>query len=218
MAIDYKRLTLGPFETNAYFLADTDTKQAILIDPVDEAPAILAAADAAGWTIKLMLATHAHLDHVLASAAIKEALDIPFYIHQDCADMLAEVPLQALYFGLGQVPASARPDRLLGDAETIELDGIRLQSLYTPGHAPGHLSFYLPEEKILFSGDTLFAGSIGRTDFPGGDYDLLMHSIFTQLMTLDDDVRVLPGHLGATTIGQERRTNPFLIHYNSARP
>ncbi len=218
MPIKIKSLTLGPFATNAYLVADTGTGNAILIDPVDDAPAILAAAREDGWTIKLMIATHAHLDHVLASAAIKAELKIPFYIHEECEPLLEEIPLQGIFFGLGELPAAAQPDRLLtGASETIELDSIRLQSLYTPGHAPGHLSFYLAEHKILFSGDTLFAGSIGRTDLPGGDHALLMRSIIDKLMVLDDDVQVLPGHLGLTTIGRERLTNPFLLAYDDDR-
>jgi len=216
MSIKIKSLTLGPFATNAYLVADVETSNAILIDPVDDAPSILGAAEDEGWAIKLMLATHAHLDHVLASAAIKEALQIPFLIHEDCEALLDEIPLQGMYFGLGKLPAAAAPDRLLkSESEIIELDSIRLTSLYTPGHAPGHLSFYLAEHKILFSGDSLFAGSIGRTDLPGGDHDLLMKSIIEQLMVLDDDVHVLPGHMGATTIGRERLTNPFILSYNS---
>ena len=219
MAIKIASLTLGPFATNAYLVADTMTGSAILIDPVDEAQTIIQAAEREGWRIKLMLATHAHIDHVLASAAIKEALDIPFYIHADCAPLLDEIPLQAMFFGLGEVPAAAKPDRLLTtESELIALDGIQLRSLYTPGHAPGHLSFNMPEQKILFSGDSLFAGSIGRTDLPGGDHDLLMRSIVDKLMPLDDDVRVLPGHMGATTIGRERRSNPFLLAYRGDQP
>ena len=218
MPIKVKSLTLGPFATNAYLIADTQTANAILIDPVDDAPAILAAARDEGWAIKLMIATHAHLDHVLASAAIKQALDIPFYIHEACVALLAEIPMQGVFFGLGELPPAAKPDRLLtSESETIELDAIRLQSLYTPGHAPGHLSFYLPEHKVLFSGDSLFAGSIGRTDLPGGDHALLMRSIIDKLMVLDDDVQVLPGHMGITTIGRERQTNPFLLAHDDDR-
>ncbi len=216
MPIKIKSLTLGPFATNAYLIADTRTNKALLIDPVDDAPAILRAAADEGWDIQLMIATHAHLDHVLASAAIKDQLHIPFLIHEECEALLEEIPLQGIYFGLGQLPAAAKPNRLLKrQSEIIELDSIRLTSLYTPGHAPGHLSFYLADHKILLSGDTLFAGSIGRTDLPGGDHDLLMKSIFEQLMVLDDDVQVLPGHMGATTIGRERLTNPFILSYRA---
>lgn len=213
MSVRIKSLTLGPFATNAYLVADTESNNAILIDPVDDAPAILGAAKEEGWAIKLMLATHAHLDHVLASSEIKEELQIPFLIHADCESLLDEIPLQGMYFGLGQLPEPAKPDRLLTDNESIELDSICLTSLYTPGHAPGHLSFYLAQHKILFSGDSLFAGSIGRTDLPGGNHELLMNSIMTRLMALEDDVRVLPGHMGATTIGRERLTNPFILSY-----
>ena len=219
MSISIKSLTLGPFGTNAYLVADTQTQNAILIDPVDDAPAILRAAADEDWNIKLMLASHAHLDHVLASAAIKRQLQLPFYIHEECESLLDEIPLQGIFFGLGELPAAAKPDRLLTtESEIIKLDAISLHTLYTPGHAQGHLSFYMPEQQILFSGDSLFAGSIGRTDLPGGDYDILMRSIFDKLMTLDDDVNVLPGHMGATTIGRERRTNPFLLSYVDDRP
>ena len=215
MPIKIKSMTLGPFATNAYLVADSQTGNAILLDPVDDASAIQAAAREEGWTIKLMIATHAHLDHVLASAPIKQELNIPFYIHVDCEPLLDEIPLQGVFFGLGALPAAAKPDRLLtSEAETIELDSIRMQSIYTPGHAPGHLSFYLAEHKILFSGDSLFAGSVGRTDLPGGDHALLMRSIVDNLMVLDDDVQVLPGHMGFTTIGRERQTNPFLLAYD----
>lgn len=218
MTIRIKSLTLGPFATNAYLVADTDTGNAILIDPVDNAPAIIQTAAEEGWSIQLMLATHAHLDHVLASAEIKRKLQIPFLIHEDCAALLDEIPLQGQYFGLGRLPAAAAPDRLLGsESETIEVDSIRLRSLFTPGHAPGHLSFYLAEQKALFSGDTLFAGSIGRTDLPGGDHNLLMQSIFDKLLVLDDDAQVLPGHMGGTTIGRERLTNPFILSYDADR-
>ena len=211
MPFAIKTLTLGAFATNAYLLADTNTRNALLIDPVDSPERILAAAAEAGWRIQLMVATHAHLDHVLAAAALKQALQIPFLAHNAAPPLLQEVPLQGLYFGLGELPAPPAPDQLLDDADIISLDSIELRCLYTPGHAPAHISLLMEEAGILFSGDTLFAGSIGRTDLPGGDHALLMRSIMDRLMTLDDSVRVLPGHMGETSIGHERRTNPFLL-------
>ena len=215
MTIEVLSLTLGAFATNAYLVADSETKNAILIDPVDSAPVILKAASERGWRIQLMIATHAHLDHVLASKAIKDDLKTPFYIHEQCLPWLADLPAQAKLFGFGGAPAAAQPDRLLTSAsEIIQLDTIRLKTLYTPGHAPGHLSLLMEDQAILFSGDTLFAGSIGRTDLPGGDYQLLMRSIFEKLMPLHDEIRVLPGHMGATTIGRERRSNPFLLSFD----
>ncbi|MCY4463975.1 MAG: MBL fold metallo-hydrolase [Chloroflexi bacterium] len=211
MSIAIKSLTLGAFATNAYLVADTATKNALLIDPVDSPDLILAAAAEEGWSIKMMVATHAHLDHVLAAAALKEQWQIPFVAHKEAAPLLQEVPLQGLYFGLGKLPAPPESDKRLEDEETIILDSIELKCLYTPGHAPGHISLLMEKEGILFSGDTLFAGSIGRTDLPGGDHALLMRSILDRLMPLDDAVTVLPGHMGETTIGHERRTNPFLL-------
>ncbi len=214
MTLKIKSATLGLFGTNTYLIGDTETNEAILIDPVDEPETILQMAESDDWTIKLVLATHAHIDHVLASRPIKEAINAPFWIHEDCVVWLEQIPQQAKMFGLGEVASPAEPDKLLtSESETIEIANIKLETLYTPGHAQGHLAFYMPAYKILFSGDSLFAGSIGRTDLPGGDYELLMQSITTQLMTLDDDVRVLAGHMEETTIGQERRTNPFLLKY-----
>lgn len=214
MSLKIKSLNLGAFATNAYIIGDTVTNNAVLIDPVDNAPLLLQATEDEGWSIKLVLATHAHLDHVMASQQVKDATDAPFYIHEDCVTWLRQIPAQAKMFGLDDVPPAAEPDRLLtSESEVIELDGIKLETLYTPGHAPGHLSFYMPDHQILFSGDSLFAGSIGRTDLPGGDYHLLMNSIFEKLMVLDDEVQVLPGHMQPTTIGRERQTNPFLLSY-----
>jgi len=215
MSLEIVRLELGMVQTNAYLVADTATKRALLIDPVDDAPRLVQTAEARGWTIALILATHAHFDHVLASRDLKAMTDAPFYIHADCVPWLEALPAQGLRFGLGQFPPAAVPDRLLtSETEVIELDGIRLETLYTPGHAPGHLAFFLRSENVVFSGDALFAGSIGRTDLPGGDYPLLMRSIFSKLIPLGDEVRVLSGHGPATTIGRERRVNSFLLSWH----
>lgn len=212
MTIEIRMATLGMVQTNSFLVGDTDTRQAILIDPVDDAPALLALAEATGWTIGMVLATHAHFDHVLASKAVVEATDAPFYAHRDAVEWLERLPEQGERFGLGRFPQAAKPTHLIGNEdETITLDGIHLRTLYTPGHAPGHVAFLMPDQNIVFSGDALFQGSIGRTDLPGGDHDQLLHSIRTKLLTLDDGVRVLSGHGEMTTIGQERRTNPFLL-------
>jgi hydroxyacylglutathione hydrolase len=211
MGIEIRMMTLGMVNTNAYLIGDTETKNAVLIDPVDDANAILAESDSAGWTIKMILATHAHFDHVLASKALKDATQAPFYIHQDCVKWLEILPQQGMRFGLGQFPEGATPDVLLTNiTQTIQLDSIKLETLYTPGHADGHVSFFMREQNILFSGDCLFAGSIGRTDLPGGNLDVLMNSIMNVLIPLGDDVRVLSGHGVPTTIGKERASNPFL--------
>lgn len=212
MAIKIKRLTLGIAHTNAYIIGDTETGNAILIDPVDDAALLHQTAQAEGWHIKLILATHAHFDHVLASRELKNMTSAPFYIHTDCVPYLTALPQQGRAFGLGDLPEPATPDRLLtSEPETIILDGITLKTVYTPGHAPGHLSFYLESEKILFCGDSIFAGSIGRTDLPGASYEVLMHSIFDAILPLGDDVQLYPGHMQYTTIGREKQTNPFLL-------
>jgi hydroxyacylglutathione hydrolase len=213
MSIEIRWTTLGMVATNAYLVADTSTNNAVLIDPVDEAQTLVEMAQAAGWTIRLVLATHAHFDHVLASAELVEQTGAPFYIHSEAAPYLDHLPETGVRFVGQRFPKAAEPDRLLADEETVELDGIKLRALYTPGHAPGHLSFLLAGEKTVFSGDALFAGAIGRTDLEGGSLAVLMNSIKTKLLPLDDDVRVLPGHGDETTIGRERRTNPFIVQY-----
>jgi hydroxyacylglutathione hydrolase len=214
MSIEIKVLTLGIASTHCYIVADTETNEALVIDPVDEAALIFKTAQDAGWTIKLILATHAHFDHVLASKELKELTGAPFYIHSESLPFLKTLPEQGLMFTGQRFPQAAVPDRLLTtEPETIQLAGMKLETLFTPGHAPGHISFYMRDGGLVFSGDCLFAGSIGRTDLPGGDYDLLMRSIFEKLLPLGDDTRVLPGHMELTTIGKERATNPFLLEY-----
>jgi len=214
LTIEIKKLTLGAVATNCYLVGDTETKEALVIDPVDDAPLIKSTAQRFGWTIKLILATHGHFDHVLASKELKEITGAPFYIHEADLPLLEALPQQGVLFFGTTFPEAAKPDRLLtSEPETIELSAIRLETIFTPGHAPGHISFYLRDHNLVFSGDCLFAGSIGRTDLPGADYDLLMKSIFEKLLPLGDDVYVLPGHMETTTIGRERATNPFLLAY-----
>ncbi|MFN8377054.1 MAG: MBL fold metallo-hydrolase [Anaerolineae bacterium] len=204
-------LTLGLVDTNAYILGDSATGEAILIDPVDEADTLIGAAADARLNIRLIVATHAHFDHVLASAALKEKTGAPFIVHQEAAPLLRNVPQQGVRFFGTPFPPAAVPDQLItNDSEWIELGALRLQPLYTPGHAPGHIALFLPSHRLLFSGDTLFAGTVGRWDLPGGNQQVLLASITNKLLPLGDDVRVLPGHGEPTTIGIERRENPYL--------
>ncbi|MFZ4826270.1 MAG: MBL fold metallo-hydrolase [Phototrophicaceae bacterium] len=211
MSIEIHSQTLGLASTNTYLIGDTTLNEAILIDPVDDAPTLFEWASQLGWTIRMILATHAHFDHVLASAPLKQRTQAPFYIHQEAVPMLNNLPQTGLRFGNELFPAAAVPDAYLEDEQIISLGDIQLTCLYTPGHAPGHIAFYLASERVVFSGDTLFAGSIGRTDLPGSHLPTLLKSIRTRLLTLDDDVKVLSGHLEATTIGQERKHNPYLL-------
>lgn len=219
MSIEIRYTTLGLANTNAYLVGDTDTKEAVFIDPVDDAPALFAMAQDAGWTIKLILATHAHFDHILASKALKEMTGAPFYIHAEAVPMLQKLAEQGLRFINQRYPDAAQPDRLLTDEkEIIEVGAIRLETLYTPGHAPGHLAFSMPAQNVAFSGDALFAGSVGRTDLPGGSHTRLMEGIVSQLLTLPDDTQVLSGHGSPTTIGVERTTNPYILDALDAAP
>jgi hydroxyacylglutathione hydrolase len=212
--IEIRALTLGIAATNAYIIGDKAIGEAILIDPVDNAPLLVKTAQDAGFTIKLILATHGHFDHILASRELKAMTGAPFYINKHDEPFLERLPETGLRFTGTRFGEAAVPDRFLTDeGETIKLGAIKLETIFTPGHAPGHIAFYLREYDIVFSGDALFQGSIGRTDLPGSDYETLMQSIFNRLLPLGDEVQVLPGHGGATTIGQERRTNPFLLDY-----
>jgi glyoxylase-like metal-dependent hydrolase (beta-lactamase superfamily II) len=211
MKIEIKRATLGLASTNAYLVADADSGDAALIDPVDDAPFLAQMAAESGWTIRLILATHAHFDHILASKELKALTNAPFIIHQDAVPMLKALPDQAKRFGLPTFPEAAAPDRLLtNERETIELGALKFETIYTPGHAPGHVAFYLPDLKVAFCGDALFYDGIGRTDLPGGSLDVLLDSILNHLFPLGDDVTALPGHGQQTTLGRERRFNPWL--------
>lgn len=215
MTLTLKTLpSLGLAATNCYIIGDDATREAVLIDPVDDAPLLARTVADAGWTLKLILATHGHFDHVLASKALKEITGAPFAINQRDEFMLHALPQTGIHFTGQPFPEAATVDRYLTDApEVIQVGSIKLETLFTPGHAPGHIAFYLREHQTVFSGDCLFAGSIGRTDLPGGSYPLLMESIVQMLLPLGDDVRVLSGHGPETTIGQERRTNPFIRDY-----
>jgi glyoxylase-like metal-dependent hydrolase (beta-lactamase superfamily II) len=214
MGFEIVMLTLGIVETNCYLIGDTDSGDCIMIDPVDEPQTLMDTIRKRGWTLRLVLATHGHFDHVLASKAVVEATGAPFYIHHADLPWIENLPERGLRWVGHRFPEAAKPTRLLTDEpEVITVGNITLHTLYTPGHAPGHIAYHWPAQNLVFSGDALFKGAIGRTDLPDGDYDLLMRSIFDKLLTLGDDTHVLPGHGGATTIGQERRTNPFILSY-----
>ncbi len=204
-----ERLSVGPFQENCYIIGDEESGIGALIDPGDEAARIALTVERTGLAISQILVTHTHVDHVRAVAPLVDEYACPVLMHQEAEAMLKTVPQQALMMGIkfGKVPAV---DQRIGDDEVLEVGNIRLRSLYTPGHAPGHLAFYAEEEGLVFSGDTLFAGGIGRTDLPGGSMELLLQSISERLLTLPDETRALSGHGPETSIGQERLYNPFL--------
>jgi hydroxyacylglutathione hydrolase len=202
-------LTVGPFQENCYIIGDETTGEGALVDPGDEAARVALAVEQTNLEISRILITHAHIDHVGAVAALVEEYACPVLMHAEAEPMLAQLPAQAMMMGLrfGKVP---KVDGHIEDGEVIQVGGLELASLYTPGHAPGHLAFYIESEGLVLSGDALFAGSVGRVDLPGGSMEVLMKSIEERLLTLPDETKVYSGHGPQTTIGNEKSYNPFL--------
>jgi hydroxyacylglutathione hydrolase len=204
---------VGPFMKNGFLVACATTCEAVLIDPGDEVGELLAIAADRSWAIRHILLTHAHIDHITGVAAAKRALGVKVYLHRDDLFLYQDVVKQGDLFGL---PVEPQPpiDEYYKLAQVIEFGECEARPHHTPGHCPGGVCLQIGNTgtpgKDLFVGDTLFAGSIGRTDLPGGDYQTLMTSIRKVLFAFGDDARVHPGHGPSTTIGQERRTNPFL--------
>lgn len=205
-AFEVHSRTVGPFGENTYLLVCAVSRQAVVIDPGDVDP-VLELIDAAGCQVEAIWATHAHLDHVVGVAELKRSLEVPFHLHPGEAAMLAGLPAQAAMFGL-PAPEVPEVDGELAAGRSLALGELSVGVAFTPGHSPGHVSFLLPGAVI--SGDCLFAGSIGRTDLPGGDHDTLLASIRDVLLVLPDETVVYPGHMEQTTIGRERASNPFL--------
>jgi hydroxyacylglutathione hydrolase len=202
-------LTVGPFQENCYIIGDEDSGAGAVVDPGDEAARIALAVEHTDLEVGSIIVTHAHIDHVGAVAALADEYACPVLMHAESEPMLKQLPAQAMMMGLkfGKVPAV---DHHISDGEVLEVGKLRLRSLYTPGHAPGHLAFYVEDEGVVLSGDALFAGSVGRVDLPGGSMEILMRSIEERLLTLPDETKVFPGHGPQTEIGSERTTNPFL--------
>jgi glyoxylase-like metal-dependent hydrolase (beta-lactamase superfamily II) len=214
MALKVKMLTLGMISTNCFVIGDEESKDAIVIDPADDAPAIMRVVEGEGWTVREILATHAHFDHILGVRDLQKATGAPFLLHRDDAPLLDNMQGRVkAFFGL-DVPPPAKPDGFVAEGDVLEVGNIHIEVLFTPGHSPGHVA-YVTDADIVFSGDCLFQGGIGRTDLPGGDYRTLMTSITAKLLSLDDEVTVAPGHGLLTTVGAERASNPFLLDWLS---
>ena len=201
------QLEVGSLGTNCYIAFCENTKKAVVIDPGGDAARILALVNREGLAVEAIINTHGHADHVLANVKVQEGTGAPIWIHSADADMLGSGSRNLSAY-MGSSTTCGAADRLLADGETLTIGDFSLKVLHTPGHTPGGIS--LLGDKAVFVGDTLFAESIGRTDFPGGSYSQLIQSIKTKLMVLDDDVKAFPGHGPATTIGWERRQNPFI--------
>ncbi len=201
----------GPVATYAYLVVDAETKDAVIIDaPLESAEAIVRAAETEGVVPGALILTHTHWDHTGDAAALKDRYpEMLVYVHpNDEYRMLA--PMQHTIWKLPFTIAPAAPDRYVHDGDVVGHGTLRFKAIHTPGHTEGGICLYDEANGLLFAGDTLFAGSVGRTDLPGGDWDTLARSIRDRLLVLPDDVRVYPGHGPATTIGEERASNPFV--------
>jgi len=201
-----EKLVVGPFATNCYIVGDESTREGIIIDPGDEAKKILKKVKELGLDIKIILLTHGHIDHTGALKEVKEATNAEVAIHIDDANY-SRYQSSSLIFGLSY-PSPPTPDRLLKDGDILDIAGMRFEVLHTPGHTAGGIC--LLRDGVVFSGDSLFNCSIGRSDLPGGNHSQLLESIRNRLLVLDDATAVYPGHGEDTTIAAERKGNPFL--------
>lgn len=206
-----RKLELGPFLANCYIVGSEKTKEGFILDPVAEAETIMDNVRQLGLTIKLIVATHSHPDHIMALHQIKAETGAPFAMHEaESAGMIASGMARVMgLFMTGSAEPLAKPDMPLKDGDTIDVGDLSFTVLHTPGHSPGGISLY--GHGMVFVGDTLFNFSIGRTDFPGCSHQQLIDSINSKLMTLPDETVVYPGHGPQTTIATERQYNPFLV-------
>lgn len=200
-------MEVGYIATNCYIVVNEETHHGVIIDPGGDAGRIMEAVQKENITVDAIFLTHGHSDHIMALAEVAEKTGAPVYISKEDAPMLTDpVGSLAAYIGGGALKKAA--DKFYADGDEVEAAGIKFKVLATPGHTPGGVC--LLTGGVVFCGDTVFAESIGRTDFPGGSYKQLLQSIKEKILPLDDDVKLLPGHGPATTVGWERRRNPFL--------
>jgi hydroxyacylglutathione hydrolase len=203
-----KGLTVGLLEVNCYILGDEETKEAVVIDPGGDEDEILDVLSRNKLQLKLIIDTHGHFDHVDANQPLKEATGAKIAIHEADAQMLHKPSAEAMFFTGNRLRLS-QPDILLKENDILTFGQYRLKVLHTPGHTPGGISLVLEDHTYVYVGDLLFAGSIGRTDFPGGSFDDLINAVKTKIFPLGDNYSVYPGHGPVTTVGQERKYNPF---------
>ena len=206
-------IVVGVFQENCWVIGSRQTGEAICIDPGDQPDEILALARDMGVTIKLIANSHAHVDHILGVAGVHSETSAKFLLHEHDLDLFhTGWQSSAERFGFDVNDPPPDPAAFVTDGDIVEVAGLRLHAITTPGHTPGSVSYYA-EEGLLFSGDTLFRSSIGRTDFPGGDFAQEMTSICDKLLALPDDTTILPGHMAETSIGFERQNNPFVADW-----
>jgi glyoxylase-like metal-dependent hydrolase (beta-lactamase superfamily II) len=203
-----EHLMVGPLQSNCFIVGDEVSGEAVIIDPGGDGDMILNTVNRKPWKVAAILNTHAHFDHIAGNAAVKIGTGAPLMAPRGDSSFMAQAHISARMYGL-EVDSSPEPDRLLDDGDSIDLGDEKIKVISTPGHTPGGATFVTSIG--IFPGDSIFAGSIGRTDLPGGDYDTLINSIKARILSLDDDTPVYPGHGPATTVGRERAYNPFLV-------
>lgn len=202
-------LATGPLQCNCQILGDEDSKTALVVDPGDDIPEIEQLLERRGLRVAKILFTHAHFDHIGRAAQLKRSSGAPTWLHKLEIPILESLDQQAAWIGV-EPGEKVEIDHYYDEGDVVEFAGHELRVLFTPGHSPGSVSFFIPSLERLIAGDVLFRDSIGRTDLPGGDTQQLLDSIRDKVLTLPDDTAVFPGHGPGTTIGRERRQNPFL--------
>jgi hydroxyacylglutathione hydrolase len=212
--MDVRMFTVGLVAENCFLVRRDGSDRALIVDPGDEADKLLGAIDSLGVTLDAILLTHTHFDHVGAVAPVARATGAKVWCPEIEVPVLADIMSFVPWPGFGPFE-SYDADETVKGGETLELAGFEIDVIFTPGHSPGHVTYSIADELALFSGDVLFQGSVGRTDLPGGDWPTLLRSIGTLMDTFPDETRVFPGHMGLTTLGAERATNPFLAELAS---
>mgnify|MGYP000350349985 CR=1 FL=1 len=208
MNLAIRMMVLGPVQTNCYFLINEDTKEVLIVDPADRAQKIIEWINSEGLKPVAILLTHGHFDHIMGIDTLRREWSVPVYASALEQKVLTDANVNlSVAYGAGYVFADAK---FLEDGASLALAGYQIRMISTPGHTAGGCCYYIEEEEVLFSGDTLFAGSVGRTDFPTGRMSTLVRSVKERLLSLPEDTQVYPGHMEATTIGFEKENNPFL--------
>jgi glyoxylase-like metal-dependent hydrolase (beta-lactamase superfamily II) len=200
---------VGPLRCNCTILANPETREAIVVDPGDDVIDILTRLARHNLRLTQIVVTHAHIDHIGGAAQLKRVTGAPVVLNQRDLPLVAMLDVQAGWLGVA-TPEEVTPDESAEDGLAVGLPGLEAEVIHTPGHTPGSICLHFPKQELLLAGDTLFAGSVGRTDLPGGNSRDLLHSIHTRLMPLPENTLVIPGHGEATTLGEERESNPFL--------